>query len=221
MKRKSETFNLEKYQKINRYIIGRTLGVGSYGEVKLGKDTENGIIRREITAMRSLNHENIIRLLDIDLNAAYTIPSGQTEEIVLLVLELAENHHMSDYLIYTGAFSEIQARTYFYTLICALEYCHSQGVYHRDLKPQNLLFGENFQLKIADFGLASVSLKDAPESFLETRCGTLPYTAPEILKKKCKYRGSKADIWSAGVILFVMLTGNQPPFQMAILQDFW
>jgi serine/threonine protein kinase len=97
-------------------------------------------------------------------------------------------------------------------LASALDYIHKKGIAHRDLKPENLLLDMNFNLKLADFGLACQN-----EKRLNTFAGTLTYMAPEILEKK-QYDGAKADIFSAGVILFFMATGR-PPFRVASKQD--
>jgi len=102
-------------------------------------------------------------------------------------------------------------------LAAALAYCHDHRIYHRDIKPENLLLDENYQLKVADFGLAAI--RADPEELLRTECGTRSYMAPEVLARQ-QYDGSKADCWSAGVVLFIMLSGN-PPFQMARPGDWW
>lgn len=88
--------------------------------------------------------------------------------MVLLALELGTGGELFDYLMHTGAFSEVIARTYFRQLLGALEVCHAQGVFHRDLKPENLLLDGNFQLKLADFGLAAISVDD---NMCVTECG--------------------------------------------------
>ncbi len=110
-------------------------------------------------------------------------------------------------------FDEKTARRYFHQLISGIEYCHSMGTSHRDLKPENLLLDEQDNLKISDFGLSALYQKaggEGPkEKLLFTTCGTPNYVAPDVLKET-GYSGYAADIWSCGVILYVMLCGCLP-----------
>ncbi|CAN1811969.1 CBL-interacting serine/threonine-protein kinase 6 [Linum perenne] len=94
-------------------------------------------------------------------------------------------------------------------LISAIDFCHSRGVYHRDLKPENLLLDEEGNLKVTDFGLSAFSEHLKQDGLLHTTCGTPAYVAPEVIKKK-GYNGAKADLWSCGVILYVLLAGFLP-----------
>ena len=101
------------------------------------------------------------------------------------------------------------ARVYFQQLISAVDFCHSRGVYHRDLKPENLLLDEEGNLKVTDFGLSAFSEHLKQDGLLHTTCGTPAYVAPEVIGKQ-GYDGAKADIWSCGVILYVLLAGFLP-----------
>jgi 5'-AMP-activated protein kinase, catalytic alpha subunit len=109
-----------------------------------------------------------------------------------------------------GKFDEDTARVYFAQLIEGIEYCHGKGICHRDLKPENLLLDDKGHLKISDFGLSAINNESAAggpdESIFHTACGTPNYVAPEVLMDK-GYDGKAADIWSAGVILYVLLAG--------------
>lgn len=98
---------------------------------------------------------------------------------------------------------------YFQQLVGAVDFCHSRGVYHRDLKPENLLIDENGDLKVSDFGLSALAETRSHDGLLHTTCGTPAYVAPEVISKR-GYDGAKADIWSCGVVLFVLLAGYLP-----------
>jgi len=220
---------------ISGYVIGKTLGSGMSAKVKLGTHIETGkqvalklidrskltprqsdMLEREIQAMEIIQHPNTLKLSHVDWTTKYPKKRGGFRDVVLLVLELSTGGELFDYLMYTGPLEEVVARSYFRQLLSALEVCHSQGVYHRDLKPENLLLDGNFQLKLADFGLAAINCDD---HLCSTECGTRSYMAPEVMSRK-SYDGAKADIWSAGVVLFIMLAGN-PPFQQAGGNDWW
>lgn len=118
-----------------------------------------------------------------------------------------------------GRLKEDVARKYFQQLINAVDFCHSRGVYHRDLKPENLLLDENENLKVSDFGLSAFAESKRQDGLLHTTCGTPAYVAPEVINRR-GYDGAKADIWSCGVILFVLLAGYLP-FQDSNLMEMY
>ncbi|KAJ6915282.1 hypothetical protein NC651_017315 [Populus alba x Populus x berolinensis] len=138
--------------------------------------------------MRLVRHPNIVELKEV----------MATKTKIFFVMEYVRGGELFA-KVAKGRLKEEAARKYFQQLISAIDYCHSRGVYHRDLKPENLLLDEDENLKISDFGLSAL-----PE-----QCGTPAYVAPEVLRKK-GYDGSKADIWSCGVILYVLLAGFLP-----------
>jgi len=139
----------------------------------------------------------------------------------VVVLELAEGGEMIQHLLQGGALADGLARFYFKQLLSALRHLHSNRIVHRDLKPDNIHFDANFNLKLADFGFAGSSASKADGKFT-TYCGTQAYMAPEIIQLnnggEAKYDGFAADVFSAGVVLFVMARGI-PPFFVAEPDD--
>ena len=122
-----------------------------------------------------------------------------------MVLEYAGGE-LFDYIVQNGKMKEEEARRFFQQIICAVEYCHRHKIVHRDLKPENLLLDENLNVKIADFGLSNI-MTDG--NFLKTSCGSPNYAAPEVINGKL-YAGPEVDVWSCGVILYVLLVGRLP-----------
>ncbi|KAL3530965.1 hypothetical protein ACH5RR_010287 [Cinchona calisaya] len=201
-----------------KYEVGKLLGCGAFAKVYHARDIRNGQsvaikvinkqkisntylmsnIKREITIMRRLRHPNIVRLHEV----------LATKTKIYFVMEFVKGGELFG-KISKGRFSENLSRKYFQQLISAVCYCHLHGVFHRDLKPENLLLDENGDLKVSDFGLSAVTDQVKEDGFLYTLCGTPAYVAPEILSKK-GYDGAKVDIWSCGVILYVLNAGFLP-----------
>uniref|UniRef100_A0A671RFS2 BR serine/threonine kinase 2 n=1 Tax=Sinocyclocheilus anshuiensis TaxID=1608454 RepID=A0A671RFS2_9TELE len=126
--------------------------------------------------------------------------------VMYLVLEHVSGGELFDYLVKKGRLTPKEARKFFRQIISALDFCHSHSICHRDLKPENLLLDEKNNIRIADFGMASLQVGD---SLLETSCGSPHYACPEVIQGE-KYDGRKADVWSCGVILFALLVGALP-----------
>lgn len=122
-----------------------------------------------------------------------------------MVLEYAGGE-LFDYIVNNGKMQESGARRFFQQIICAVEYCHRHKIVHRDLKPENLLLDDQLNVKIADFGLSNI-MTDG--NFLKTSCGSPNYAAPEVINGKL-YAGPEVDVWSIGVILYVLLVGRLP-----------
>ena len=122
-----------------------------------------------------------------------------------MVLEFAGGE-LFDYIVQNGRLKETEARRFFQQMICAVEYCHRHKIVHRDLKPENLLLDDQLNVKIADFGLSNI-MTDG--NFLKTSCGSPNYAAPEVIGGKL-YAGPEVDVWSCGVILFVLVAGRLP-----------
>ncbi|KQK10373.1 hypothetical protein BRADI_2g53670v3 [Brachypodium distachyon] len=204
---------------MGRYEIGKQLGQGTFAKVYYARNLRTGQavaikminkdrvtkvglmeqIKREISIMRLVKHPNVLQLFEV----------MATKSRIYFVLEYAKGGELFNKIAKGGKLSEDAARRYFHQLISAVDYCHSRGVYHRDLKPENLLLDENENLKVSDFGLSALAGSKRQDGLLHTTCGTPAYVAPEVLSRK-GYDGAKADIWSSGVILFVLVAGYLP-----------
>ncbi|KHG03616.1 CBL-interacting serine/threonine-protein kinase 9 [Gossypium arboreum] len=205
--------------RIGKYKLGRTLGEGSFAKVKFAKNVETGQcvaikimdrdqvlrhrmveqIKNEISTMKLIKHPNVIKIFEV--------MASKTK--IYIVIEFVNGGELFDKIARHGRLKEDEARSYFQQLINAVDYCHSRGVYHRDLKPENLLLDSYGVLKISDFGLSAFSQQVRGDGLLHTACGTPNYVAPEVLKDK-GYDGKSSDIWSCGVILFVLMAGYLP-----------
>ncbi|KAG9143427.1 hypothetical protein Leryth_022993 [Lithospermum erythrorhizon] len=203
-----------------KYELGKLLGCGAFAKVYHARDLINGQsvaikiinkskishnatlmcnIKREISIMRGLNHPNIVKLFEV----------LASKSKIYLVMEFVKGGELFARIANKGRLSEELCRKMFQQLISAVSYCHARGVYHRDLKPENMLIDENGDLKVSDFGLSAFSVQIRKDGLLHTLCGTPAYVAPEILAKK-GYDGAKIDVWSCGVILFVLSAGYLP-----------
>ncbi|XP_073037979.1 CBL-interacting serine/threonine-protein kinase 3-like isoform X2 [Primulina eburnea] len=206
-------------RRIGKYEVGRTIGEGTFAKVKFAKNSETGQpvalkildkdkvlkhkmseqIRREIATMKLIKHPNVVRL--------YEVMASKTK--IFIVMEFVTGGELFDNIANHGRMKEDDARKYFKQLINAVDYCHSRGVFHRDLKPENLLLDDAGNLKVSDFGLSALSQTVRDDGLLHTTCGTPNYVAPEVLNDR-GYDGATADLWSCGVILFVLLAGYLP-----------
>ncbi|KAL5718350.1 cAMP-dependent protein kinase [Ranunculus cassubicifolius] len=198
------------------YKLGKTLGIGSFGKVKIAEHVRTGHkvaikilnrkkiknmdmdekVRREIKILRLFMHPHIIRLYEVI----------ETQADIYLVVEYVKSGELFDYIVEKGRLQEDEARNFFQQIISGVEYCHRYMVVHRDLKPENLLLDSRCNVKIADFGLSNV-MRDG--HFLKTSCGSPNYAAPEVISGKL-YAGPEVDVWSCGVILYALLCGTLP-----------
>ncbi|KAJ4887162.1 CBL-interacting serine/threonine-protein kinase 7 [Raphanus sativus] len=204
---------------LGKYELGRRLGSGSFAKVHLARsiatndlvavkiiDKKKTIdsnmeprIIREIDAMRRLrDHPNVLKIHEV----------MATRSKIYIVMELASGGELFSKLLRRGRLPESAARRYFQQLASALRFSHLHGVAHRDVKPQNLLLDREGNLKVSDFGLSALP-EHLRNGLLHTACGTPAYTAPEVISRR-GYDGGKADAWSCGVILFVLLVGEVP-----------
>jgi len=177
-------------------------------------------VYNEIVSLRRINNPHVVNVLSYDLKCKYPDSSGKYRKTFLVVLEYCPGGELFDILKYTHKLDSVTARTFFIQMLEGLKACHDVGVVHRDMKPQNLLLDASYQLKIADFGLSYIAKdkKDLDERKMKTHCGTRGFQAPELLKG-VKYTKS-CDIFSCGVVLFILLTGYRP-FEHAWRVDKW
>ncbi|KAF1318490.1 Camk protein kinase, partial [Globisporangium splendens] len=173
-------------------------------------------ILQERRAHRQVVHHNVLEYKRL-------VP-GKKRDIhySAMVMEYAPNGDFFDIIADTGALPEDIAKFYFFQLMSGIQACHASGVIHRDIKPENMLLDQNFTLKICDFGLAHVAprpSRNADKVILRDVSGTALYMAPEIHSGK-PYRATPVDVWSAGVVLFILLT-SFPPFMNAKKGDCW
>ena len=202
------------------FKMGKKLGEGRFSTVKLGTHSLTGQpvaikildktkiakledkerINKEIKIMKKINHFNITKL--------YTII--ETKYIIYLIQEYVQGKELNDYLYNKGKLTEPEACKIFHQIISGLSYLHYIGIAHRDFKPENILLtNDNKILKIIDFGLGNMYKKG---QLLKTGCGSPCYIPPEMIKEE-GYDGAKSDIWSAGIILYLMLCGHLPFYE--------
>lgn len=180
-------------------LTGRSVAIKSFPNPRAAGDRPSVAIEREAGILRRLRHRHVVRLHEI----------LATRKKVHFVLDLAAGGELFSLVDASGRMTEDLARHYFRQLVSAVRYCHARGVYHRDIKPENLLLDEAGALKVADFGLAADGAADGSSLLRHTMCGTPAYVAPEILSRK-GYEPAKVDIWSCGVVLFVLAAGYLP-----------
>lgn len=176
---------------------------------KLGAD-DLAIVHDEVEIMRKINHLHCVRLYDV----------YNTNKKLYLLIELLTGGELFDRIVSKGSFSELEASYVMRDVVSAIGYLHSIGVVHRDLKPENLLYLNEDQkspVKLTDFGLAKYKGSES-DAKMSTACGTPGYVAPEILQEK-RY-GKEVDMWSVGVILYILLCGY-PPFYAENNEDLY
>ena len=197
------------------YRVERSLGTGFFGTVSLATHRLTGyhvaikpleqkryedagleFPPREIQLLWKLKHTNIVHLYDI----------LYAERAVYIVMEVVKGRELFDYVLQKERLDEDEARKVFCEIVSAVDYMHRSGVVHRDLKLENIMVDEQGHIKIIDFGLGNFF---HPKARLSTFCGTPDYCAPELLHGR-SYVGPEVDVWSLGVILYVLVTGFMP-----------
>jgi serine/threonine protein kinase len=202
-----ETFDLKNYR-----IYKRKIGKGSFSSVYKGINLENSqivaikkinsdiiskmmaYIKREIKVMGNLNHKNILKLYDVIYE----------KKNIYLILEYCKYGDLSIFLK-KNKLNEKLVKGFLYQIVSGLKYLHKHNIFHRDLKPQNILVDKDYNLKITDFTFAKENMED---NLSQTMCGSPLYMAPEILNYQ-EYN-SKTDLWSIGIIMYEMLVGSTP-----------
>ena len=224
---------------LDHFIVLRSLGKGATAKVKAVQDpntqqvyaakilTNQGealtsrfrdIMQHEMNSLNRINHPNIVNLVNANENGVYVKKNGKgLYNCMYMVMELCPNGELFDILYNTGKLSEPITRFYFKQLLEGLNACHSMGIAHRDMKPENVLFDSQFNLKIADFGFSILLSGRDGSGALHTRLGTESYMAPELHQRK-SYIGESVDLFACGIILFIMLSQN-PPFSKADPND--
>jgi len=205
----------------DKYTIGEVLGTGNYAEVRLGVNKATGEkVAIKILAQGKEASEDILNEIDILARVDDHPHIIQLREIyekkgrMYIVMELVTGGELFDRILARQHFSEHDARDLLHVLIETIRHMHSYGIVHRDLKPENILFqtaAPDSPIKIADFGLAKLYQPTEEGDSLKTLCGTPGYVAPEVLKNRNGYT-PQCDMWSVGVILYILLCGY-PPFQ--------
>jgi len=210
------TMVVTKKNSVGQYVLGKTIGEGTFGKVKLGTHISTGEkvavkilererikevadverVAREIHILKIIQHPHIIKLYEII----------ETPEQLFLIMEYCNGGELFDHIVECGRVPEARACKFLQQLIAGVEQIHKINVVHRDLKPENLLLDENSNIKIVDFGLSNI-FKDG--DLLKTACGSPCYAAPEMIAGH-KYTPYNCDVWSCGVILFALVCGYLP-----------
>ncbi|KAM5507926.1 Serine/threonine-protein kinase [Microsporum canis] len=210
-----------------QWALGKTIGAGSMGKVKLAKNLETGeqvavkIIPRHTNDEQRSSRENeradrskeirtareaaIVTLL----NHPYVCGMRdvvRTNYHWYMLFEYVNGGQMLDYIISHGKLKEKQARKFARQIASALDYCHRNNIVHRDLKIENILISKTGDIKIIDFGLSNLF---SPKGQLKTFCGSLYFAAPELLQAR-QYTGPEVDVWSFGIVLYVLVCGKVP-----------
>ncbi|XP_076597949.1 NUAK family SNF1-like kinase 1 [Chaetodon auriga] len=205
-----------KHNLKHRYQVMETLGKGTYGKVKkaverasqrtvaiksirkerITDDLDRIHIQREIEITASLRHSNIIRFHEV----------FESRDKIVIVMEYASRGELYDYIQERRRLPETEARGIFRQITSAVHYCHKNGVVHRDLKLENILLDQDFNVKLADFGLSNHFERG---TLLQTYCGSPLYAAPEIVKG-LPYQGPEVDCWALGVLLYALVYSSMP-----------
>jgi len=201
---------------IGQYVLGKTIGEGTFGKVRLGTHVLTGEtvavkilerlrvkeiadverVAREIHILKRVQHSHIIQLHEII----------ETPDQLFLIMEYCSGGELFDHIVECTRLPEPDACRFFQQILSGVEQIHRINVVHRDLKPENLLLDKDKNIKIVDFGLSNI-YKDG--QLLKTACGSPCYASPEMIAGQW-YEPSRCDVWSCGVILFALVCGYLP-----------
>ncbi|KAJ5902176.1 hypothetical protein N7495_002704 [Penicillium taxi] len=210
-----------------QWALGKTIGAGSMGKVKLAKNMDTGeqVAVKIVPRLSTEEHRSTRETERADRSKE--IRTAREAAIVSLVnhpyicgmrdvvrttyhwymlFEYVNGGQMLDYIISHGKLKEKQARKFARQIASALDYCHRNSIVHRDLKIENILISKTGDIKIIDFGLSNLF---SPRSLLKTFCGSLYFAAPELLQAR-QYTGPEVDVWSFGIVLYVLVCGKVP-----------
>ncbi len=218
LNKSEDTIIFHNNNKLENYLIGKIIGQGAQAKVRLCKNKLTGqlycmkiyndviiqnpkkkmLIEKEISILKEMSHPNIIKFIE-------KICSNSK---IYLILEYAKGITLKSYMKNqpNQKLNELKAKKIFTQLISALSYLHNNNICHRDIKLDNIIINDNLNIKIIDLGLG-VHFQDNKK--LNSYCGTPFFMAPEILKKEFYY-GPSVDIWSAGIVLYILLCGKLP-----------
>merc|ERR1711981_517778 len=197
----------------SKVYLGKLIGTEQYAAIKilkeefLRRDNDSIVsVHNEITILKNLQHDGIINMHEYGDAGQVVKPSGRViDNLVYIVMEFVQGGLLFDLCQTMGAMGEDAGRFFLHQMLDSVEYMHSRRVVHRDLKLENILVDDNLNLKLADFGFACYKNIDTLKSYR----GTMTYMAPEIKEGK-QYAGSQVDMFSIGVILFIIVQGIFP-----------
>ncbi|KAI0078665.1 Pkinase-domain-containing protein [Panus rudis PR-1116 ss-1] len=214
---------------IGLWKVGRTIGKGASGRVKIARHTKTGqlaaikivskqaLLNSRISVsqvdeeternVQALEREIVVMKLIDHPNLMRLYDVWETSSELFLILEYAEGGELFEYLCEHGRLETDEALHYFQQIIAAVDYCHRFNIAHRDLKPENVLLDKNNNVKVADFGMAASWM--GQDDMMRTACGSPHYAAPEVISGEA-YNAIPADIWSCGVILYALVAGKLP-----------